>query len=300
MAIWDLRNVGVAGHRWRLIAYAAALTLFVATTATGIALLPSNQDAIAPLFLGVVVVVLAPLGIACNAAEYAVTARLLDGRPSTLQALRVAVLSTAANLLPVPGSALVRVASLRQTGGSTVRATRAVLAAGVTWTAVTCASVGAVALTSGHPAVGATLLAGAAGLLVVASRLARGRGTDAHGRTMGLLVVVEGASTVVATARLWCCARGLGFDVSVGPAVALASASVLASLVGIAPGGLGLREALAAAIGPLVGIPAALAASVAAVDRVIGSAVVAVVVVGLAAGDRRRVRLQHDAGATAG
>jgi hypothetical protein len=50
----------------------------------------------------------------------------------------------------------------------------------------------------------------------------------------------------------------------------LTIATAAASAVGILPGGLGLREVLAAALAPLVGLPAAVALFAVSVDRIIG------------------------------
>jgi uncharacterized membrane protein YbhN (UPF0104 family) len=282
-----------AGRRWRPIAYAAALALFVATAWTGAAALPERRDGVAPIFLLVVSVLLAPATTACNAAEYAVTARFVEVRVSALQALRVAVLSTAANLLPVPGSALLRVAELRRAGSGTKQATASVVAASASWAAVTGAFLGVVALLSSRPLLGMLLLVVSCGLVALAARLTGAHRSRARGRSMALLLVVEAASAAVGAARLWCCARGLGIEISEGAAVALGSASVLAGAVGIVPGGLGVREALAAAIGPVVGVPAAVAASVAAVDRLIGSAVVGLGTGWLAVADRQRSKAEQ-------
>jgi uncharacterized membrane protein YbhN (UPF0104 family) len=62
--------------------------------------------------------------------------------------------------------------------------------------------------------------------------------------------------------------RAIGAPVSVGAAFAISGAAVISAAIGIAPGGLGLREGIAAAIAPVVLVPAASAIAASAVDRV--------------------------------
>ena len=101
----------------RRIAYGVAALLFVVTGAVGLANLPDERGADpAPVLFVVVLLLLAPLTSACNAAEYLVTARFVGVRVQPVAALEVAVLSTAANLAPLPGAALVRGAALRRAG----------------------------------------------------------------------------------------------------------------------------------------------------------------------------------------
>ena len=59
------------------------------------------------------------------------------------------------------------------------------------------------------------------------------------------------------------------FDVSFDQATALVIAAVSAAAIGFLPAGLGAREAIAAILSPIVGIPAAVGLVITAVDRVI-------------------------------
>jgi uncharacterized membrane protein YbhN (UPF0104 family) len=63
----------------------------------------------------------------------------------------------------------------------------------------------------------------------------------------------------------------------VAQALALSLAGSLGSAVGFLPAGLGVREVLAAGIGPLVGLPAAVSLVATAVDRVLGLVVLAAI-----------------------
>src|SRR5258708_34231260 len=82
------------------------------------------------------------------------------------------------------------------------------------------------------------------------------------------IVGTEVCFVLVQASRLYRVLRGFGLHISLAQAVALALSGVLATALGIAPGGVGLREALAAGIGPLVGLPASASIVATAFDRI--------------------------------
>jgi uncharacterized membrane protein YbhN (UPF0104 family) len=82
-------------------------------------------------------------------------------------------------------------------------------------------------------------------------------------------------AVLVAAFRLQLALWGLGYSPAVSQSLALGLASALGSAVGFLPAGLGVREVLAAGIGPLVGLPAAVSLVATAVDRVLGLVVLA-------------------------
>ncbi len=281
------RVIATRSGRARAVAYAVAVVLFVVTAVIGFASLPPSTDRARPA-LFVLVLLLAPLVSVMNAAEYALTARYAGVRVRPVDAIAVAVLSTAANLAPVPGSVLVRAAALRRRGTGYRTAGGVVVAASVAWLSVT-AVLGGLALLvldGGRVVAGAALLtAGIAGISG-AHRLAGGHRIDGGRRLTGALLAVEAVTVAVGALRLFLCIRALGYDVDAVQATTLTFASVLASAAGVFPGGLGLREALAAAIGPLVSLPAAVAAAGASIDRLLGLPIVLVASAGFAVARR--------------
>lgn len=76
--------------------------------------------------------------------------------------------------------------------------------------------------------------------------------------------------TTVAGLRFFFVLVAFGFDVSIGQALALATSGILATAVGIVPGGLGLRELLAGAFAPLVALSASVGVLAAIVNRIAG------------------------------
>src|SRR6202012_4641630 len=79
---------------------------------------------------------------------------------------------------------------------------------------------------------------------------------DGTAATLARIAAVETGLVLVQAVRLALVLRGFGVSISPAQAVALALSGVVAAALGIVPGGLGLREALATGIGPVVGLPA--------------------------------------------
>jgi uncharacterized membrane protein YbhN (UPF0104 family) len=104
------------------------------------------------------------------------------------------------------------------------------------------------------------------------------------------LVIVEAALTLFAALRLYIEIELFGFHVTPAEAIALALAGVLATVTGVVPGGLGVREGLSAVIGPLVGLSASLSLVVAAFERLADVSVVGIAATVVLAVDHRRDR----------
>ena len=255
-------------RRWLLLLAAA---VFVVVGVVGWRALPAGHRHLELGSSVLVLVVLAPLTTLLNGLEYVQVARLVGQRPPLRPALQVAVLGTAANLLPVPGAVLVRVDALRR-GGSTVgRSTAASVCAALLW-ASAAGLVAGLALFGAHRGLGAVLLLGA----VVLGFAGRATGRRVAGRRHGLggLALVELGTVVVGALRLMVIGAGLGGGVGFGQAAGLGLASIGAAAAGVFPGGLGLRETLSAGLAPILDLPAAVGAVAATFDRLLGLPVV--------------------------
>lgn len=235
--------------------------------------LPDIESRVRWVPLALVAALGPPATVLTSAAEYQVSARLLRHRVPLWEATRVSVLATAANLLPVPGSPLVRMRALRQLGSTYRGAFSSTALVGLAWIGVTGLLVGGASAVVGRLAFGSVLLATgvvATGLAYGALRLRR---PSEAGALIWAVLGVEVATVLVAGARFILVLRGLGVDASFAQAIALTIAGVTASLIGFFPGGLGIRELIAAGIGPLVGLSAAVGLLSAAVNRLIESLV---------------------------
>jgi hypothetical protein len=251
--------------------------------------LPADHRHLHPLAAATVLLLLAPATTVLNGFEYASVARLVGQHPPLRASVRVAVLGTAANLLPLPGAVLVRVEAMRRGGAGVGRSTAASAAAALVWSAAA-AGLAGVALARRHPVLGVLLLlamvfAGAAGLMG-GGRVARRSGMSSPTGPLGRLVVVEVASVVVGALRLMVIGAGLGGGIGFGQAAGLGLASIAAAAAGIFPGGLGLREAISAGLAPILDLPAAIGAVAATFDRLLGLPFVIVAALTLARRDQ--------------
>lgn len=241
----------------------------------------------------VLAVVAVPATSVANGLEYAVAARIEGQRVPLREAIEVSILSSAANLLPLPGAALVRVRALRRGGSSYRRALSVTVLVGFAWLATSLVLAGALLAARCSDDAGAVLViaVSVAGLAGVAATLVALRSLAPAGSAAALgaaLLGAEALAVAVGALRYLLVLHGLGIGVAVAQAVALTVAGVVASAVGFVPGGLGLREALSGVIAGLVGLPVAVGVLAAAVDRVVGLLVLAVLAGALALGGRRR------------
>jgi len=169
----------------------------------------------------------------------------------------------------VPGAVVVRLGNLRRAGVRVTRGLNLTAIVGLTWVGAACA-LGGVAEVFSHVAFAAVALAIGLVLLVVAIvMLARilEPGTRVAGAIE--LMAIESAFVLMQALRLFLVASALRFNVSYAQSTALVIAAVSAAAIGFLPAGLGAREAIAAALAPIVGFTAAEGLVITAVDRLI-------------------------------
>lgn len=303
------RSLSAASHRWvevlrRLQRFrqpspqVRGVLLLVATVATLVAVVVAvgrldlrwAELRWLPLLAAALLVTPATIGL--NAAELRAMAHLSAPAARDVgwgEATRAVVLATAANLLPVPAGALIRLQVLRSAGAQTGPASAVTLVAAGVWIGAALTLAGAAVLwrSSGEAAVAV----GAAGIglgvvamvgsLISIRRIAPARWP----RGAAALLVVEVATAVLHAARLWLVLVGLGAAAELWQALVIGAASPLAAAAGFFPGGIGLAELLGALLAPLAGLGPALALLAIAVGRVLGLAVTLPVAFWLGLGD---------------
>lgn len=211
-----------------------------------------------------------PLAVVLNGVEYRTSASMLGHRISLVEALRVTVIGTAANLLPVPGSVIVRVRALSGMGSSYAHALHASAAVGVLFVGTTVLLAGVAQLATSVYLLGGVWAASGVAALIAGHLLVRRRAGQRAPRLTLRIVVIESAFVLTSALRLFLILHGLSYEPGFSDAVALTVAGVLATATGFFPAGLGLRELLVAGISPLVGLSAAAGLSAAVVDRLFG------------------------------
>jgi len=213
-----------------------------------------------------------PLVIGLNVVEYSLSGRMLGRRIGPLDSLEIVVVGAAANMLPIPGSTLVRMAALKAAGAGFGQGAMAVGLVFLVWLAVSAIYSGLWILLAGALWIG--LVCVAAGLVMLAlvvggaTRLERGQ------PTISWVVLVRIALVFVEGGRFYLTFLAFGIDASFAQSSAFVVTGVLGSALSVVPAGLGLRETIAAALGPVVGIAAATGFLAAALNRVLDMTVV--------------------------
>ena len=255
--------------------------LLVASIATVVAAVYSAQalelsfDELRPLPLLVAAVAVTPVTIVLNAAELRAMAPGSGADRRAIDwplAIRTVVLATAANLLPVPAGAVIRIGVLRRAGATTGAAAGVTLAAAAIWIGVSVMLAAAVAVVI-EPLVAVLGLAGGLALSVAGVVSVRRTGRARWVATAGELTLIQVAMAVLHAVRLWLVLAGISVSAEVGQTLIIGASSPLAAAAGFFPGGIGLAELLSALLAPLAGIAAAAGLLAVALGRLLGLAV---------------------------
>jgi hypothetical protein len=295
MKLVDRARELVTGERrrprspWALI---AAIALFVGSGYLAFRSLPSIEGSPRWWMLVIAGAIGVPAIAALNSVEYRMMGRLVGHRVGGWEAMRVTVLASAANLLPIPGAAVVRMEGLRRGGARVSHAFNATVFIGLGWIGTTAVIAGGVQAIA-RPWFACAFMASGVALLVGAWALVRrARGAAFAIRAVGRLAVVETGFVLVHGSKLFLTAHALHLACSPAQAISLTAAAVVAAAAGLLPGGLGLREALAAALAPAIGMSAAVGLVITAVDRVVSLLALSILTTVVVA-RQRRDRLAH-------
>jgi hypothetical protein len=248
--------------------------LFLGSTFLALVNLPENHRPVRWLYLIAVTCVTVP-GIAfLNAIEYQISARILGHGISFKSALRVAMMASALNQLPIPGAAVVRIQALRRLGSRYGQAIGSTAGVALCWIGTTGVAAGMVQLPVGRWALGVGLASAGLFALFISYVALSSQAPEGAGvlLLMARLVAVEIGALALTTLKFWVALYAVGFPVSVSQAVVLAVSVVLAAATGFFPAGLGIREVIAGVLSPLVGVPIAVGLLATAVSRIIGMA----------------------------
>jgi len=268
-----------------------AVALFVVFTIVAFRHLPHIDKPLRWELILVAGLLIVPIITVLNALEFRLMAHFAAHHPPLLEILQVTILGSAANLLPVPGAVVVRIADLRKAGVRVTHSLNLTVIIGLTWVGAACALGGAAEIFS-HADFALVALAVSAGLLGIAAVMLW-RILDRGSRIAGTLqlLAIESAFVLLQAFRLFLIAAALRFNVSYAQSTTLVIAAVSAAAIGFLPAGLGAREAIAAALAPLVGFPAAVGLVITAVDRIV-NLVVLLVFAGLVTLATRRERVK--------
>lgn len=250
-----------AAPRLRPILGALGLALLLGGAVWAVSVLGIDPAQLSPGFVLLNVGLLWPLILLLAAVTLRISAAALGREIRLREALHTVSAANVAELLPLPGGAMVRGAALMRAGAGAGESARMVtLTALLTLSMVVALAGAALAVLPAAPAA-PVLAAGLAGMTASLAALSRWTGL----RVLAAMVLVRIATMAAGVVCLWASFSMLGMPVPLAEAALYTLATTLGSTVSIVPGGFGVNEAVAAGLAVLVsGTPAAAFLAVAA------------------------------------
>ncbi|MHA7872494.1 MAG: hypothetical protein ACX939_09115 [Hyphococcus sp.] len=244
---------------------------------------PDVLRRIAPGPLLVILLLALPAGMAINAVDFQLLAKLSGVTVGFWRAFEIVIFTRAANMLPVPGSFAVRIAALSAKGASLRKSGSLMLMLACLWGGIGfCFSSiwlfvqGALQFSVLFAAIGLSILAAIA-VVAYRARLAWRAVMAAAGLRL-LFIALEAFILMMAV-------RAVGVVAGYDQTAILVVASFLSSIV---PAGLGVRETIIAALSPLAGIDPATGFLAAAAARFAAMLLLAVCALAALAAQRLR------------
>ncbi|NND02062.1 MAG: hypothetical protein HKN91_04685, partial [Acidimicrobiia bacterium] len=213
--------------RWAL---GLGLLVFVGGLIFALPAVEFNPSAASLGWLAAAALIGVPLMTLSNAVEFQRIANLRQHEVKLVEAIEVAVSSTAANLLPLPGGSIVKIAALKRAGSSTRGAAIITIWAGALWLGVAATVAGGALLIDGEPWAWIVIAGGAAVGAGAAFALARSSTLPSRPRVIASLALVELGATLSSALRLWFVGNALGVSLGVDVFV-IALAPVLGAAV---------------------------------------------------------------------
>lgn len=252
-----------------------ALILGVVLLVGGLVLsLRSQPDLLSNVQLVPVLIIMlfaVPVSMLFNALEFMLSAKLIGHRISVKAAFETTVIGSVANLLPLPGGAIVRVAALKSEGASVAKGTSTMIFVAAIWAAVSFCYSGAWLVVGGVTAFGLLFLfiglAGGIACFVMSRRLLE------ESQITAQIFACKFGLVLFDALRLYLCLLALGVVAGFDQASVLTVSGFVGASFSIVPAGLGIREGVSALLGPLVGLTVASAFMASAANRTIGFAV---------------------------
>ena len=207
-----------------------------------------------------------PATILLNTLEMELSARLVGRRFGFFMALSTTIMASAANMLPLPGAAMVRFAGLSGLGASARESANVTLSLALMWLGVGIGVTGLVIINTSLLLSAAAVLSG---VMICAFAL---RSLSKVSGNMGLALACLALKFVmvsVSILRLLLCFLAIGVAVPFTEGAVFAVSGVAGSAVSIVPAGLGVRELVSSALAPMVSIDPAAAFLATAGDRLV-------------------------------
>ncbi len=240
----DLRNLLKRPVVQRLVFLIAAF-VFIAGVAVSYALRPDLFASLSGRHVLFLSLVLAPILVIVGSVVFQITCRIGGMHIGPVEAIKISVLSSAANYLPLPGGPALRVAAMMDKGVALKVSTFANIATALVW-------FGATFL---HASIWAGLINSALwialsilGFICLVSGVSIIWSISQRIVDIVLMVAATTVAAMVYAIGFWVSLEALGFDGSFAQAVVISVAGVIGAAVSFVPSGLGVRELAAASI----------------------------------------------------
>lgn len=252
-------------QRHRTVLLTLAFAGFMAGTIVSLTQLDFDPARTRPGPLALLALVLVPITLLYSAINLQVMAQATGTKIALIPALRTSVIAGLAELLPIPGGAIVRTAALTKAGAKVTSSVELVLAFALLWIAVS-ATGGAMAMWhTGAPAI-ATALASAGASAMLTLWIARRYGW----RTAVLALVLRVLGLLLTVLRVGLALMALAVAFQWSDTFAFGFAIVAGTASAIIPAGLGLSEGLSALLASALATSPAGAFLAVALNRIVG------------------------------
>ena len=260
------RGLALSKHQTvKQIVFALAALVFAAGLIVSFQAAPDIMSNInwTPFFI--VMGLAVPASIVLTAFEMMLTGRLLMQDFSFAQAIKISILGGAANMLPLPGGTVVRIAALREKGAPIAHGLRATVIAGAIW-------LGVAFVFSGLWMLGFSVVAGSImsllGVIALAAGFIFGLRAYSNPGVLSQIALVKLTATVLEAVQIMLCLQALGIVADFSVAATLSVSGVVGSAVSIVPAGLGVREIVSASLASVIGLTAAYGFLAASLNRI--------------------------------
>jgi len=258
-------TAGIRHPRVRLVGMVLAAAIFCGGLLIAVRSLPWDTHSLNWGYFVLLILLGGASTLILNVASFYISANAVRSNISKKNAIRLVVLSSAANFLPLPGGILVRVTALKMAGSNYRNAILITGYAGLFWLAVALlvVGIGLAHLLAVHSYLLIAIVGTLLGIFSFIGALEISRAKRLIYRLFNIALVTH----LVASFRFWIAFAMVGVDASIVESAVVSGSGTAGSIVAIIPGGFGINEAAAALLTHLTGHLAASGFLAAAFNR---------------------------------
>ncbi len=256
------------GSRPRRAGLAISIMMFVAGLIWSLQAFAGSAHTLLVWPLAILLFVFVPLTTVLNATEFKLMSRMAGAGVDWAQSFETTIYASAANMLPLPGGVIARVAALKAHGATVRFGSMIVVLFAAIWGGIAFCYTGAWLAVLGHHQLGGLFAAAGIGLLTVF--LIAAIRVQPRASLIVYAFVIRVGSLLIDVLRQMLAIWALGVLIGFSEASIFSASSFVGSAVSIVPAGLGVREIVVAALSPYIALPVAVGFLSAAVNRAVG------------------------------